>query len=117
MTALDAPRAPKPITREQADVLAEMFARQIVGQPEDTNIAAAFYDMLDHGEIVQLDHEEAHALTELLTEVGALPDGITKDCPIDARVAKHLLRAVRKIVFAHGRHYGLTNFDLGIEDD
>lgn len=117
MNTVDAPRAPKPISRDQCVTLTEEFRRHLVGEPNDENVTAAFYDMLDHGEVVQLDHEEAHALVEVLTEVGALPTGITKDCPINAHFANHLLRAVRKVTFAHGRHYGLTNFDMGMEDD
>lgn len=116
MTTRDAPREKKPITLDQCAVLATEFSRHLVGQPTEENIQRAFYEMLDHGEIVQLDHEEAHAVSEVLTAVGALPTGIESDCPIEAPFANHLLRAVRKVTFAHGRHYGLNDFDMGIEE-
>jgi hypothetical protein len=129
VTPTEPPRRPKPITRGQAEEVARAWhtaACAIVGTPmpswaeleerprdELTSIA---YKLLDEGEIVALDHRECHAVTELLANLDVDADQ-ADSAPLDNAFKGDLVGGFRKLAFASGRQYGLTNFDMGIEED
>lgn len=64
---------------------------------------------MDRGEFVALDHHEVTALCDHLEDlaVKVLMDRDDGGKP-------ELASAVGKLFFAHGRHYGMTNFDMGM---
>jgi hypothetical protein len=129
VTPTEPPRRPKPITRKDAEEVAARWhdiARSAVTtplppweemEPEARNeLTGIAYQMLDLGEIVALDHREAHAVTELLANVDVDADQADA-APLDNAFKADLVRAFCKLAFASGRHYGLTNFDMGIEEE
>lgn len=136
MTPQEPPRKPKPVTREHAEEVAKFFhtswtqvsceARPdmahafpewegIPSERRDILVEAA-YRLLDHGWIMNLDSNETHALVEHLLETGMRYES-AEASPVDPAFQMPLLLAFRKLAFANGRHYGLTNFDMGIEED
>jgi hypothetical protein len=131
------PRRPKPITMEQAEKVASVFhqfyeelapkfgyeTRQESAVPweqvpeNNRNLMiATTYALLDGGWIMDLDSDETHALVECLMETGVTMDEADA-APVLPQFKQTLVTAFGKLAFANGRHYGLTNFDMGIEED
>lgn len=132
----DLARRPKPLTREHAEEVAKFFHEsyeklalkhgyetreesrtdwsQVPGVNRELMIATA-YALLDGGWILNLDSNETHAVVEHLLETGVSMDAAVS--PIHDTLKPPLLTAFQKLAFANGRHHGLTNFDMGMEED
>lgn len=131
------PRRPKPINRQMAERIAENFHatyERLAPQhgyetreasrtdwssvPENNRelMIATVYSLLDNGLITDLHHDETHAVVEALMEAGVEYDHADA-VAVDESLKVPLLAAFRKLAFWNGRHYGLTNFDMGIEED
>lgn len=72
----------------------------------------ALFEMMDHGDIVPLQHAEVTALCDHLERLA-----IKVLMDRDGTVSPELASAVSKLFFAHGRHYGMTNMDMGLEEE
>lgn len=136
MTPQEPPRRPKPITREHAEEVAKFFHTAWTGVSLEArpDMAHAFpewegipterrgilieaaYRLLDHGWIMDLNSDETHAVVECLMESGVTID-TAEAAPVLPPFKRPLVDAFSKLAFANGRHYGLTNFDMGIEED
>lgn len=137
MTTDEPPRRPKPVTREHAEMVArrfhELYEELAPSHGYETREASrtdwsrvppankalmisVAYALLDQGVVIDLDHNECHALVEHLLETGCEID-TSEASPIDDAFKPHLRSAFMKLAFTNGRHYGLTNFDMGIEED
>lgn len=138
MTPADEPpRRPKPITREMAEEVAQRFHEfyeQLAPQhgyetrqesrtdwssvPEANRelMIATAYALLDTGWVMNLNHNETHAVVDALMDAGLTIDSADA-VSVDDHLRPYLLPAFAKLAFANGRHYGLTNFDMGIEED
>jgi hypothetical protein len=101
---------PRPISSDDASELAREFYRRF--PVSMIRLQRALFDLMDHGEIVALTTREMDALSDHLT---ALQVRIFIDR--DTTVNPQLASAVKKLAFAHGRHYGLMNIDMGILPD
>lgn len=129
VTPPEPPRRPKPITREHAEEVAEFWHESTLATverpvvkwhdlPDDarnelTEVAAK---LLDGGWILNLNSDETHAVVECLMEAGVTMDHADA-APVLPQFKRALVDAFGKLAFANGRHYGLTNFDMGIEED
>lgn len=136
MTPAEPPRRPKPITREHAEKVAKIhhefwteLSRE--AKPDMTHafpewddvhtdarerLIDAAYKLLDNGWVIDLDSDETHAVVECLMESGVTMDEANA-APVLPQFKRTLVGAFGKLAFANGRHYGLTNFDMGIEED
>lgn len=106
-----------PITREDSDSAATEFLRHwspktLVDKGLHQTVKDLFYALQDHGDIVILSVNEVYALSEHLCNEG-----------IGLRVFEEgndatpeLASAVKKVMFCHGRNWGMTNYDMGIEE-
>ena len=131
------PRRAKPITREHAERVAKAFhtfyeklapdhgyktreasAVEWEDVPDDNRnlMIATAHALLDGGWVIDLDSDECHAVVECLMEAGVSMDDADA-APVLPQFKGTLVRAFGKLAFANGRHYGLTNFDMGIEED
>lgn len=131
------PRRPKPLTRDMAEEVAKHFheayeklaprhdyetreaSRTDWSSVPEANrelMIATAYTLLDGGWIMDLDHQETTALVEHLTETGVDIDSADFS-PIHDTFKPALVTAFRKLAFWNGRHHGLTNFDMGMEED
>lgn len=72
---------------------------------------ATVYKLMDDSDIVVFGAGELEALAEVTTDIlMRLYDG-------DDSVGTELSSAVRKLHFAFGRCYGMTDYDMGIEEN
>lgn len=139
MTPAEPPRRPKPITRDMAEEVAKFFheayeklapdhgyetrqdSRTDWSQVPEANrelMIATAYALLDGGWIMNLNSDETHAVVELLTNLEVTCDGADPaKLPLHASYVPALVTGFNKLAFANGRHYGLTNFDMGMEED
>ena len=100
---------PSPIRREHAKELAAEFERRRAQDP-DQSIEELLFSLMDTGDIIWLDTDECMELVTALIDIGfdaADGDGVTPK----------LQSAFQRVSFAHGRHFGLMNFDMGIEEE
>lgn len=128
MTPHEPPRAPKPITREHAEQVAKRWHEawsSVIGteviwadasEVTRNRLTEVAYKLLDGGWIVNLNSDETHAVVECLVEVGVTTDEALA-APVAPQFKRSLVDGFCKLAFANGRHYGLTNFDMGIEED
>lgn len=124
------PRRPKPVGESDVTELTREFMRHAplpVSSLEPPRVLlradvvrAIFAQMIDTGDIAPLEVDECHAVVELLTHFCLDPETLDLEKLPDeypALFGNALLSAFRKLAFANGRHHGLSNFDMGIEED
>jgi hypothetical protein len=109
---------PKPVKPDDVLGLGRQFmrhwsVRRLARVGLHQHVREILYELLDNGEFILPKPDELHDLTEFLTNTGAT------DRAYDGGISMtdELQSVIKKIHFAHGRHYGLTNYDMGIEED
>lgn len=106
-----------PIDRAETDAVAQEFLRHwspkaLVEKGLHATVRDLIYNLQDHGDIVVFSVKELEAVSDWLVDSGI---GIEVFDP-DFRVGDELRSAVKKLLFAHGRCWGMTNYDMGIEE-
>jgi hypothetical protein len=107
-----------PITRADSD----NAAREFLGRWTPGALAASglhqmirdiMFHLQDHGDVIILKVDELTKLTNWLCEQG-IDTEVFAD---DSDLSPELQSAMKKIFFAHGRCWGMTNYDMGIKEE
>lgn len=106
-----------PIDRADSDELTSEFLKHwspssLAKKGLHQAIRDIMFDLQDHGDVILLKVDELHELTEWLVDNGIGMDVFNEDC----QLSPELQSAVKKLLFAHGRCWGMTNTDMGIEE-
>lgn len=108
-----------PISRSDSDDVARQFIEHwspadLVKKGLHQAVRDLIYRLQDHGEIVILTVNEGHALSEWLVNNDIGMEVFEDDFP---ESEKELQSAVKKLLFANGRCFGMTDADMGIYTD
>lgn len=107
-----------PIRREDAAAAAGQFRinwdyTKLMGGIQSV-AEDALHKLQDSGDLLLLTHQEITALNEHLSESGLMEEVFRGGA---VTLSDELKSAVKKIAFAWGRCYGMTNMDMGIKED
>lgn len=105
-----------PITQADSDSAAEEFLRRMQSAgdvPWTQKVRDIMFHLQDHGDVIILKVDELVELTNWLCEQG-IDTEVFAD---DSSLKPELQSALKKIFFAHGRCWGMTNYDMGIKEE
>lgn len=107
-----------PITQADSDAVAEEFIRQWTPKSLATKglhqtVRDIMFHLQDHGDVIVLKVDELQALTEWLVANDIGMDVFDDDCTHSSE----LKSSVKKLMFAWGRCWGMTNYDMGIQEE
>lgn len=108
-----------PIKRSESDAAAVEFLKhwspgKLAKHGLHAVVKENFYQLQDHGDIIILTVSEGHAISEWLCTEGNIGLDVFED---NCKLSDELKSAVKKLLFANGRCFGMTNSDMGIEEE